>query len=71
VIIVSQFTSLLSIMQPLLTDAGYNWSRLDGSMSIRDRLSVIDEFQNTGKDTPTVLLLSLRAGDTYFSLNIY
>jgi SNF2 family DNA or RNA helicase len=61
--VVSQFTSLLSIFQPLLTDAGFNWTRLDGSMSIRDRLAVIEDFQSTKPDTPSVLLLSLRAGN--------
>ena len=62
-IVVSQFTSLLSIIQPLLTDSGFNYTRLDGSMSIRERLSVIEDFQSTAEGTPTVLLLSLRAGE--------
>ena len=62
-IVVSQFTSLLSILQPLLTDAGFNWTRLDGTMTIGDRSNVIEEFQSTAEDTPTILLLSLRAGN--------
>jgi hypothetical protein len=67
--VVSQFTCLLSIIQPILSESGVNWTRLDGSMSIRDRLAVIEEFQNPGKGTPTVLLLSLRAGNFYQKLN--
>jgi SNF2 family DNA or RNA helicase len=67
-IVVSQFTCLLSIIQPILSESGVNWTRLDGSMSIRDRLAVIEEFQNPGKGTPTVLLLSLRAGN--FDLSV-
>jgi SNF2 family DNA or RNA helicase len=66
--VVSQFTCLLSIIQPILSESGVNWTRLDGSMSIRDRLAVIEEFQNPGKGTPTVLLLSLRAGN--FDLSV-
>ena len=33
VIVVSQFTSFLSIIQPLLTKEGFKFVRLDGSMS--------------------------------------
>lgn len=61
-IVVSQFTSLLSILQPLLNQDGYNWVRLDGTMSTRHRSEVIAEFQDTSAHSPTVLLLSLRAG---------
>ena len=62
-IIVSQFTSFLSIIQPLLTEQGYKWTRLDGTMSTRHRANVIGNFQDTSPDSPKVLLLSLRAGN--------
>ena len=61
-IIVSQFTRLLSIMQPLMDEQGYTWTRLDGSMNTRERNSVIAHFQDSSPDSPRVLLLSLRAG---------
>ena len=61
-IIVSQFTSFLSIIQPLLTEQGYTWTRLDGTMSTRHRSNVIGNFQDTSPDSPKILLLSLRAG---------
>jgi SNF2 family DNA or RNA helicase len=61
-IIVSQFTSLLSIVQPLLNQGGYKWTRLDGTMSTRHRSEVIADFQDTSAHSPTILLLSLRAG---------
>ncbi len=67
-IIVSQFTSLLSIMQPLLTEENYNWTRLDGSMSARQRSEVIADFQSSKASSPTVLLLSLRAGGVGLNL---
>ena len=61
-IIVSQFTRLLSILQPLMDQQGYSWTRLDGSMNTRERNAVIAHFQDTSLDSPRVLLLSLRAG---------
>jgi len=67
-IIVSQFTKLLSIIQPLLEDAGHTYTRLDGSMSQRERTSVIAEFQDPSPDSPRVLLLSLRAGGVGLNL---
>ena len=58
----SQFTKLLSIVQPLLDQQGYTWTRLDGSMNTRERNAVIEHFQDMSPDSPRVLLLSLRAG---------
>ena len=54
--------------QPLLNDEGYTWTRLDGSMNTRARSAVISEFQSTAADSPTVLLLSLRAGGVGLNL---
>ena len=67
---VSQFTSLLSIVQPLLKDNGFKYTRLDGSMNTKERARVIADFQDTDEDTPTVLLLSLRAGMYEFKISI-
>jgi SNF2 family DNA or RNA helicase len=53
---------LLSILQPLLTDDGYSFTRLDGTMTTRARSDVIVDFQDKREDSPTILLLSLRAG---------
>jgi len=70
VIIVSQFTKLLSVIQPLLTNAGFKFTRLDGTMSTRHRSEVIGSFQDTSTTSPTVLLLSLRAGGVGLNLNV-
>ena len=68
-VVVSQFTSLLSMLQPLLKDEGYRYTRLDGTMNTRARSDVIAEFQDTeAEDGPTVLLLSLRAGGVGLNL---
>ena len=69
-IIVSQFTSFLSIIQPLLTEQGYHFCRLDGTMSMRQRSQVISDFQDTDPERPTVMLLSLRAGGVGLNLNV-
>ena len=61
-IIVSQFTKLLSIIQPLLDEEKYTYTRLDGSMNTRERNAVIADFQDSSPDSPRILLLSLRAG---------
>ena len=69
-IIVSQFTRLLSILQPLLDDQGFTWTRLDGGMNTRERNAVISHFQDTSPESPRVLLLSLRAGKNYSTFKI-
>jgi len=69
-IVVSQFTSLLSILQPLLDNTGIRFARLDGTMSTRHRSEVIGEFQDTSPSSPSVLLLSLRAGGVGLNLNV-
>ena len=37
IIVVSQFTSFLSIIQPLLVEEGFSFVRLDGTMNQMDR----------------------------------
>ena len=68
-VVVSQFTSLLSMLQPLLKDESYRYTRLDGTMNTRARSDVISEFQDReAAEGPTVLLLSLRAGGVGLNL---
>jgi len=62
VIIASQFTKLLTILQSVLTKAGHTWTRLDGTMNIRNKGKVLSEFKSSHIDAPQILLLSLRAG---------
>ena len=68
-VVVSQFTSLLSMLQPLLKSEGFRYTRLDGTMNTRARSDVISEFQDReAAEGPTVLLLSLRAGGVGLNL---
>ena len=59
-IVVSQFTSFLSVIQPLLRDLDIPFTRLDGTMSHTARADVVKIFQGSGKNRPRVLLLSLK-----------
>ncbi|XP_029016897.1 SWI/SNF-related matrix-associated actin-dependent regulator of chromatin subfamily A containing DEAD/H box 1A [Betta splendens] len=60
VVLFSQFTMMLDIVEVLLTHLKHRYVRLDGSTPIADRIVLIDEF-NTDPDI-FVFLLSTRAG---------
>ena len=68
IVVVSQFTSFLSIIQSYMHENKFRYVRLDGSMSQPDRADVVKAFQSQGKKSPTVLLLSLRAGGVGLNL---
>jgi SNF2 family DNA or RNA helicase len=63
-LVFSQWTSLLDLAEPHLTQAGIAFTRLDGST--RDRQAVVNQFQ--AADGPPVMLLSLKAGGTGLNL---
>ncbi len=63
-LVFSQWTSLLDRVQPILTNAGIRFTRLDGST--RDRGAVVAEFQADAG--PPVMLVSLKAGGTGLNL---
>lgn len=57
-------------MSPPLSprEHGFSFVRLDGSMSAKKRTQVIQEFQSPAADSPTVMLLSLKAGGVGLNL---
>ena len=63
-IVFSQWTSLLSKIEPELRNRHIEFTRLDGST--RDRQSVVDAFQSDSG--PPILLASLQAGGTGLNL---
>jgi SNF2-related domain/Helicase conserved C-terminal domain len=63
-LVFSQWTSLLDKIEPLLTAAGIEFTRLDGTT--RDRGAVVSRFQN--EVVPRVMLVSLKAGGTGLNL---
>ena len=68
IIVVSQFTSFLSILQPLLREQNFSLTRLDGTMSHIVRSEVVTAFQSDHPRSPKVLLLSLKAGGVGLNL---
>jgi len=68
IVVVSQFTSFLSIVQPLLAENEVSYTRLDGTMAIDERADVIKVFQAKTRGSPKVLLLSLKAGGVGLNL---
>eukprot|EP00045_Choanoeca_perplexa_P015717 m.202120 g.202120 ORF g.202120 m.202120 type:complete len:872 (-) comp17060_c0_seq9:1362-3977(-) len=60
VLIFSQFTTMLDLLEVFLTDRGYVYIRLDGSTPVSERQALIDQF-NDDSDV-FIFLLSTKAG---------
>ncbi|XP_061780443.1 helicase-like transcription factor isoform X1 [Nerophis lumbriciformis] len=67
-LVVSQFTRFLSILETPLREHGFRFVRLDGTMSQKKRTQVIQDFQSVSASSPTVMLLSLKAGGVGLNL---
>ncbi|OWZ58783.1 DNA repair protein RAD5 [Cryptococcus neoformans var. grubii Br795] len=69
VLIFSQFTSFLDLIETTLTKQGIRQLRFDGTMSQAQRANTIEEFgQKT--DEPLILLISLKAGGVGLNLTM-
>ncbi|KAI8992022.1 SNF2 family N-terminal domain-containing protein [Mycotypha africana] len=66
VLIFSQFTTMLNILEMCLNTMGTSYVRLDGSTNVMERQALIDQFNNS-KDID-VFLLSTKAGG--FGINL-
>ena len=60
VLVFSQFTSFLDLVEPALTERQFPFLRLDGSTPVGARKRLVERFQ--GSAEPLVFLLSLKAG---------
>ncbi|NXO55910.1 HLTF factor, partial [Aramus guarauna] len=67
-LIVSQFTNFLSLIENPLKESGFAFTRLDGSMAQKKRVEAIQCFQSSQAGSPTVMLLSLKAGGVGLNL---
>lgn len=67
-LVVSQFSSFLDLLEKPLQQSGFHFVRLDGSMTLRRRADVINMFSQTAVDSPTIMLLSLKAGGVGINL---
>lgn len=65
-VIFSQFTSFLSLLEPVLSRANIRFLRLDGTMAQKTRAAVLQEFADAKGFM--VLLISLRAGGVGLNL---
>ncbi|KAJ7984881.1 hypothetical protein DPEC_G00359370 [Dallia pectoralis] len=67
-LVVSQFTRFLNLLEVPLREEGFSFVRLDGTMNLRKRAQVIQEFQSHSPGSPLVMLLSLKAGGVGLNL---
>ncbi|XP_063772026.1 helicase-like transcription factor [Pseudophryne corroboree] len=67
-IIVSQFTTFLSMIETALGASGFTFTRLDGSMTQKKRTEAIQSFQSSHISSPAIMLLSLKAGGVGLNL---
>lgn len=66
ILIFSQFTSLLDLLEPCLRQESIGFYRLDGTTSKEQRQQLVQRFNN---DSTPVFLLSLKAGGTGLNLS--
>lgn len=66
ILVFSQFTKVLQIIEKRLEEENISYSYLDGKTDARDRLKLVEEFNNS--NTKRVFLISLKAGGTGLNL---
>lgn len=66
-VVVSQWTSMLKVVAVHLQRLGLKYSMLDGSVNPKQRMDVVEEFNNNPKG-PQVMLVSLLAGGVGLNL---
>ncbi|KAL7990903.1 hypothetical protein Chor_014333 [Crotalus horridus] len=67
-LVISQFTKFLSVIETPLKESGFFFVRLDGSMNQKQRVEAIQQFQSHETGSPTIMLLSLKAGGVGLNL---
>ncbi|KAJ3109129.1 hypothetical protein HK100_003336 [Physocladia obscura] len=66
VLLFSASVKLLNMLEILMSDKMYNYSRLDGKTPIADRMDIVDKFNNDPKQF--VFLISTKAGGVGLNL---
>ncbi|XP_051990678.1 helicase-like transcription factor [Xyrauchen texanus] len=67
-LVVSQFTKFLNLLEVPLREYGFSFTRLDGSMNQKNRAQAIQDLQDSSPGSPTLMLLSLKAGGVGLNL---
>jgi DNA repair and recombination protein RAD54B len=68
VVVVSNWTSTLDIIQEMLGKNKYPYLRLDGSTAQKTRQDLVDQFNRGRREDSFVFLLSAKAGGTGLNL---
>ena len=68
VVVVSNWTSTLDIIQEMLGMMKYPYLRLDGSTPQKTRQDLVDQFNRGRREDSFVFLLSAKAGGTGINL---
>ncbi len=66
IVLFSQFTEMLNIMQRWCEEKKIYTERIDGTVSAKDRMKFVDRFQES--DDPGLFLISLKAGGVGLNL---
>ncbi|KAK6392458.1 hypothetical protein LTR65_003588 [Meristemomyces frigidus] len=69
VLIFSQWTSLLDLLEVPIDKEGWGYRRYDGSMNANQRADAVDDFRSERKNV-RIMLVSLKAGNAGLNLNI-
>ena len=69
VLIFSQWTSLLDLLECPIYREGWGYRRYDGSMNAGMRADAVDDFRDVNKDV-RIMLVSLKAGNAGLNLNM-
>lgn len=68
IIIFSQWTSLLDLLEIDVDGKGYGYRRYDGSMNAKQRGDAVEDFKS--KASVRMMLVSLKAGNAGLNLNV-
>lgn len=68
-LIFSQWTSLLDLLEIPIDNAGFGYRRYDGSMSPDMRGEAVDDFKDPQQNV-RIMLVSLKAGNAGLNLNV-
>ncbi|RAP24824.1 hypothetical protein DID73_00720 [Candidatus Marinamargulisbacteria bacterium SCGC AG-343-K17] len=66
IVMFSQFTEMLDIMNKWTNEEGFYTERIDGSVSAKARMDAVDRFQTS--ENPGMFLISLKAGGVGLNL---
>lgn len=68
VVVVSNWTATLNVIQEVLKTRKFAYMRLDGQTAAKDRQALVDSFNRESRDQSFVFLLSAKAGGVGLNL---